>query len=140
MPRRRERLGRAAAGVALFAVLSGCIGGVGGGGSPHNLMLTVANEGTTPASVSWARPGLLGTPLFPDTGTDAIQGCDVYWNGFGAGHNEVLIKVGGQSLNLVFDLTSMDQISRFVVITPDGSISEVDEHSMPTTGCGANTY
>ena len=85
---------------------------------------------------SSARPGLLGTPLFPDTGTDTAQGCNVYRNGFGSGHNEVLIKMGEQTLDLAFDATSTEELQRYVVIDPS-VISEVDELSMPTTGCGA---
>jgi hypothetical protein len=119
----------------LASVTSGCIGG----GSPHNVLLTVANERGEAATVSWASPGLLGTPLFPATGTETVQGCNVYRTGFGSGHNEVLIKMGEQTLDLAFDATSTDQLQRYVVIDPSGAISEVDELSMPTTGCGASS-
>jgi hypothetical protein len=117
------------------AVAFGCLGCIGGG-SPHNVMLTIANASGDAAMVSWSRPGLLGTPLFPDTGTDRIEACNQYLNGFGAGHNEVSISAGDQTLSLVFNPSSTDQINRYVLIASDGSITEVDQASMPTSGCG----
>jgi len=119
----------------LALVAAGCIGGVGGGGSPHNLMFTVANEWGNAATISEVMPGLLGTPVFPSTATYTIEGCNQYLTAFGAGHNEVKVTAGQRQLQLVFDLTSQDQLSRFVVIDPNGAISEVDESAMPTTGC-----
>jgi hypothetical protein len=123
--------------LATVFLVSGCFGGIGG--SPSNVVLTIANGSSEPATVLWARPGLLGTPLFPDTGTDTVAGCNVYLNSFGAGDNEVSIKLGDQSLDLVFDATSRDQIARYVAIDPNGAISEVDERSLPTAGCGASS-
>lgn len=118
--------------ILLASVASGCIGG----GSPGNVMLRIANESGDAATVAWARPGLLGNWLIPSTGTDSVEACNAYLNGFGVGHNEVTITTSHDTLNLVFNASSRDQDRRYVVIDPNGAISEVDEPSMPVTGCG----
>ncbi len=119
-------------GLALIAMLAtGCVGS-----HPVGEPLTVANEDGEAATVSWQTPGLLGTMWFPDTGTDTVQACNSYRRGLVAGPNLITIRVRDQSLALALDSTSNDEPARYVLISPEGSISEVDEQSMPTTGCG----
>jgi len=43
---------------------------------------------------------------------------------------------GGSPGNIALDAGSTDQLQLYVVIDPSGAVSEVDQQSMPTAGCG----
>ncbi len=118
--------------LAALVFLSGCAGG----GSPTNVILTVANESAYAGTVQWVSPGLLGLPLFPDKGTDNFTGCSQYIRTFGVGHHSISISVNSNTLTLGLDGVANASETRYVVVDPSGHPSEVDVGAVPTERCG----
>jgi hypothetical protein len=114
-------------------VLAGC----DGGGSPDNLEVSVVNLEAHTATFAWQTGGLLGTRLLPSTGTDSIDGCGRYKRTFGAGHTEVTITTATHKMTIPFDAGRDDQQTHYFQIASDGAISETDEGSVPSIGCGS---
>ena len=120
--------------VSLFALgilALGCDTGT----SPRAATLTVVNDNTADASLSWQSPGLLGTPLLAPTGTDPIAGCQTHIRRFGPGLNAATVMSGGQSLSLTLEASDAAPATKAVLISSTGSISEVDPSALPTVSC-----
>ncbi len=107
------------------------------GGAPHNGFVQVANERPEQASFSWRSAGLLGNMLLPSTGTDPIAGCSVYMRSFGTGEQEVTVTLGDNSWSLAFQPGPTDELWHYVVISGDGTISEVGQANMPSEPCAS---
>ena len=105
-----------------------------GGGVPVN-GLEVTNASAIAGEVRWRSPGLLGTDLFPSTGTDGFTGCEVYRRGFGEGHHVVLVSAGSNSLVLNLGVTAGSATNWYVVIDANGTITQVDQSSNTERPC-----
>ena len=105
-----------------------------GAGTPGNI-LEVTNASAITGELSWQSPGLLGTDLFPATGTDALAGCEVYHRGFHEGHHVVRISAGSNSLVLNLEATSNTARNWYVVIDANGTVTQVDQSSNTERPC-----
>ena len=121
---------------ALAGLLTLCVFGCIGGGSPRNVTLTVSNESAYAGTVHRVSPGLLGLPLFPATGTANFTGCSSYLTAFGPGHNSVAINVNSDTLTLDLHGTGEASDEHYVLVDPSGVPTEVGVDATPTAGCG----
>ena len=124
--------------ILLAAILVLAAFGCENAGTPHNI-LEVTNASAITGEVTWQSPGLLGTDLFPATGTEAIAGCEVYRRGFGEGHNVVRISANSNSLVLNLLATSSTATNWYVVIDANGTITQVDQSSNTERPCHHET-
>jgi len=95
----------------------------------------VTNASAIAGEVRWQSPGLLGTDLFPATGTEGVAGCEVYRRGFGEGHHVVRVSAGSNSLVLNLEVTAGDATNWYVVIDASGTITQVDQSSNTERPC-----
>jgi len=120
---------------ALVVLVVGCIGG----GSPHNVTIEVANESSTTGAFSWQSQGLFGTGLLRSTEREPFGGCAIYQRSVGPGQQTFTVTLGTQSLALTVDAAATDDLMRYVLIRPDGGISEVDQSLIPERPCDSET-
>jgi hypothetical protein len=121
--------------VLLAATLALTAFGCGNGGGTAVNDLEVTNASAITAELSWQSPGLLGTDLFPATGTEAVAGCEVYRRGFGEGHHVVRISADSNSLVLNLEATADSATNWYVVIDANGTITQVDQSSNTERPC-----
>lgn len=127
--------GRLPLGLLLIAVLVAAC--QQWGGAPDNGLVQVANEGTVEGSFHWQSPGLFGTPLLGESGTEPVRPCELYARGFAPGTQDITVSIGGTPKSWVLDAPGSGQVVLFIVIGRDGTISEVPADQAPASPfCG----
>jgi len=92
----------------------------------QNGLVEVANRSTSPASIHWRSPGLLGSDVLSGAGTEPIAACGGYVRAFGSGHQTITITSASATGSFALDAPSgTGQATLWVVIRPDGRIDQV---------------
>ncbi len=115
---------------ALIVIVVAC------GQAPRNGLLTVENDSRDDVSVHWERPGLFGTQVFGEQGTEAVSSCVPYARGFRPGEVAVTVTSATATRSFVVDGPEGSTAQYLLRVRRDGSMDEVSSESPdPSPNC-----
>lgn len=97
--------------------------------------LTVINASRDPVPVDWHTSGLLGTGLFRVGGDAKASGCQTTYLSLASGQVTAHVGAGAQARTVEFTVVDgSDRAGAFILISLDGSVSEVTTTSPGSSG------
>jgi hypothetical protein len=123
---------RSVAALAIATLLAACQGPV----APSNGLVTVVNASSMTASLRWQSPGVLGTGVLGESGTELVAPCQPYARGFPPGAHRITLEVGSASHSFELDAPTSGQLSLVIAIGKDGTVSQLVDAPASSAACG----